>query len=233
MTAAKRGGALLVLVCVSACAVGKKDAEEVPRLGPLNWQGASEKSRCEFRGRQDRDVVESMAPGAPRPNILRVYGYVGTGEERRRVLLCREVDTNFDGQKDVLRTYGDNGEKLRELADVDFDGKVDTWITFGPSGPVQVEFDKNGDGRADEIRIYSHGKLVRVKLDSNNDGKADIFENYENERLVRMGLDTDFDGSVDVWRRDTERAGTRPEKDDEEAGQGEGSPPNTPDAPAE
>jgi hypothetical protein len=168
-----------------------------------------------------------MAPGAPRPNILRVYGYVGTGEERRRVLLCREVDTNFDGQKDVLRTYGDNGEKLRELADVDYDGKVDTWVTFGASGPVQVEFDKNADGRADEIRIYSEGKLVRVKRDSNGDGKSDIFENYENEHLVRMGIDTDFDGSVDVWRRATERAEARSHKDDEEAGQGEGSPPHT------
>ena len=165
-------------------------------------QRKDDMARCEFEGRDDRDVQEASAPGAVLPNVRRVYGYIGAGDERRRILLCREVDTNFDGQKDLLRTYGDNGEKLFEQADSDYDGRIDTWITFGKTRPAKIEFDKNGDGKPDEEKFYIEGQLSRVQRDTNGDEKADVFEIYVNGRLDRMGLDTDFDGSVDVWRRD-------------------------------
>ena len=47
----------------------------------------------------------------------RVYSIVGEGEDRKKLLLCREVDTNLDGAKDVMRTYTDKGEPLNELAE--------------------------------------------------------------------------------------------------------------------
>src|SRR5690606_23262894 len=98
---------------------------------------ADDRARCEFEGRDDRDVQESSAPGSVVANVRRVYGYIGAGEERRRVLLCREVDTNYDGVKDLVRTFGDNGEKLTEQADSDYDGRIDTWITFGATKPAK------------------------------------------------------------------------------------------------
>lgn len=223
---------LVYCLALNACG-GAQNAAELPRLGPLNWDGAEETSRCAYKGRGDRDVVEAMAPGAPRPNVLRVYGYVGAGEDRRRILLCREVDTNFDGRKDLIRTFGDEGEKLSEQADSDYDGKVDTWVSFGPSGPSRIEIDKDGDGKAEEARIYEGGELARVRRDSNGDGKADIFENYRSGHLIRMGLDTNFDGSVDVWRRDASYLEEGEQQDDKDAGKETESQTKSPDVSAQ
>jgi hypothetical protein len=158
-------------------------------------------------------VQESSAPGSVVANVRRVYGYIGAGEERRRVLLCREVDTNYDGVKDLVRTYGDNGEKLTEQADSDYDGKIDTWITFGARRPAKVEVDKNSDGKPDEVRFYVAGKLSRVQRDTNGDDKPDVFEIYREGYLERMGIDGDFDGKVDVWHRDEIRAAEQEAKE--------------------
>lgn len=203
-------GALLV-VATSACAGSKKKAEQPETIA--TGQRADDRARCEFEGRDDRDVQESSAPGSVVANVRRVYGYIGAGEERRRVLLCREVDTNYDGVKDLVRTFGDNGEKLTEQADSDYDGRIDTWITFGATKPAKTEVDKNGDGKPDEFRFYIAGELSRVQRDTNGDDKPDIFEIYREGHLERMGIDADFDGKVDVWHRDEIRAAEREAKE--------------------
>lgn len=197
-------GIALVSLGLGACGGSKNEA--VSAEATVEGQRTDDQSRCEYKGRDDRDVQESSAPGAVLPNVRRVYGYIGTGGDRRRVLLCREVDTNFDGVKDLLRTYGDNAEKLTEQADSDYDGRIDTWITFGKTRPAKIEVDKSGDGQPDEVRFYTDGKLSRVQRDTNADGKADVFEVYREGRLERMGVDANFDGQVDVWHRDEERA---------------------------
>ena len=46
------------------------------------------------------------------------------------VIICREIDTNLDGVKDIVRTYNEKGESLHEQADTNYDGRIDTWITF-------------------------------------------------------------------------------------------------------
>ncbi len=185
------------------CASSAKSGEGATTAA--SGQRKADMARCEYEGRDDRDVQESSAPGAILPNVRRVYGYIGTGDGRRRILLCREVDTNFDGEKDLLRTYGDHGEKLTEQADSDYDGRIDTWISFGKTRPAKIEIDKNGDGKPDETRFYVEGALARIERDTNADGKPDVFEMYLEGRLDRMGFDNDFDGSVDVWRRDGQR----------------------------
>lgn len=201
---------MCVTFCLAAslfamgCGGSKKGASAPEQL--VEGRRGDDLSRCEYKGRDDRDVQESSTPGSVLANIRRVYGYVGTSSERRRVLLCREVDTNLDGMKDLLRTYGDDGERLTEQADTDYDGRIDTWITFGKSRPAKVELDKNGDGKPDEWKFYTGGKLARVQRDTNGDGKADVFEIYDGGRLERMGLDVDFDGQVDTWHRDQVRA---------------------------
>ena len=170
--------------------------------GEVVGVAADDRSRCDYKGRTDREVVESLGPGAKTANIRRVYGIVGDGEDRHRVLLCREVDTNLDGVKDVVRTYTDKGDALNEVADTNFDGKIDTWITFTKGRVSKLREDHNGDGQDDETRFYVNGVLSRAQIDTNYDGKPDIWEIYDDGKLERRGVDLDFDGHVDRWDRD-------------------------------
>lgn len=172
-------------------------AETQPGAGP-----ADDTSHCEFKGRLDREVSESVGTGSLQPSIRRVYRVIGDGQERRRVLVCREVDTNLDGVKDLVRRYSDQGEAQEEQADSDYDGQIDTWIRFAKGRIAQVEVDSSGDGKADETRYYLRGKLSRVQRDTNGDGNPDIWEIYADGHLERMGVDVDFDGRVDRWNRD-------------------------------
>jgi hypothetical protein len=168
----------------------------------ISGVAADDRSRCDFKGRGDREVQESIGPGAKQANIRRVFGVVGEGEDRHRILLCREVDTNLDGVKDVVRTYNDKGEALTEVADTNFDGKIDTWITFTKGRVAKLRIDHNGDGRDDETKYYINGKLTRAQIDTNFDGKPDVWEIYDDGKLERRGVDLDFDGHVDRWDRD-------------------------------
>ncbi|HVU05311.1 MAG TPA: hypothetical protein VHE30_26370 [Polyangiaceae bacterium] len=190
-----------------ACGGGATSQTPASRANPAIDQrkmngAADDGSRCDFKGRADREVVESTGPGAMMPNVRRVFGVLGEGDDRRRVLFCREIDTNLDGAKDVVRTYNDKGDAVDEQADSNYDGKVDTWIRFSGGRISKVELDDNGDGRPDETRYYVKGKLSRVQRDTNHDGKADVWEVYADGQLERMGVDLDFDGHVDRWDRD-------------------------------
>jgi hypothetical protein len=178
--------------------------------------GVDDQSRCDFKGRPDREVVESNGPGALQPNVRRVFGILGEGDDRRRVLFCREIDTNLDGVKDVVRTYKDKGDAVDESADTNYDGKVDTWIRFSAGRISKVDLDTTGDGRPDETRYYVKGQISRVQRDTNNDGKPDVWEIYSDGQLERMGTDLDFDGHVDRWDRDEVAHRAQEEKDREE-----------------
>jgi hypothetical protein len=161
-------------------------------------------SRCEVEGRSDRVRVLSQALGAEQGSIQRVYVTGANQEDGRRVVRCREVDTNLDGIKDLVRTYTDDGEPLLEQADSNYDGKVDTWVTFARGKVAHLEIDKNGDGKPDEYRVYSQGILTKVQRDMNLDGRIDTWEVYEQGRLNRIGTDQDGDEKVDRWLRDAE-----------------------------
>jgi hypothetical protein len=211
---------LLLTLAMLGCG-GSKAAATPTALGDAvdaANTSSDDATRCEFRGRADREAKESAGLGTIRPNIRRVYALVGEGDDRRRVLLCREVDSNLDGVKDVVRTFNDKGESLRELADSDYDGKIDTWITFARGRMAKVELDSNRDGIADEFRYYVQGKLARLQRDTNRDGKPDVWEIYEEGTLKRMGFDLDFDGHVDRWDRDevAERTALERELQEEE-----------------
>jgi hypothetical protein len=193
------GLGLLALGCGGGASAGTQ-----PKMSDKQVSGvaADDASRCDYKGRADREVNEVRGPGAQQPNIRRVYSIVGEGEDRKKILLCREVDTNLDGAKDVMRTYTDKGEPLNELADTNFDGKVDTWITFARGRIAKVQLDKAGRGQPDEVKFCVGGKLARAQRDTNKDGKPDQWEIYDEGRLQRLGVDLDFDGRVDRWDRD-------------------------------
>jgi len=192
-------------VAAAACGGGPEGQANAPTKTGVASNArvdGDDASRCDFKGRLDREVIESTGPGAVVPNVRRVYAVVGEGEDRRRVLLCREVDTNLDGMKDVVRTYDEKGESLREQADSNYDGRIDTWITFARGRMAKVEVDRNGDGQPDETKYYVRGELSRVQRDTNFDGKPDVWEIYNQGVLERMGVDLNFDGHVDRWDRD-------------------------------
>ncbi|HVY49745.1 MAG TPA: hypothetical protein VHB21_27815 [Minicystis sp.] len=200
--------AALVACAVAAAGCGSDQGfkAETPKMkAQRNPDGSiNDGSRCEWKGRADREASEVAGPGSVQPNVRRVYQIVGTGDDRHKVLVCREIDTNFDGVKDVFRTYNDKGEPLHEEADANYDGKIDTWITFAKGRLAEVRMDHNGDGNPDEWKYYSAGKLSRIKRDTNFDGKPDVWEMYRDDHLERMGVDVDGDEHVDRWDHDTD-----------------------------
>jgi len=127
---------------------------------------------------------------------------IGEGDLRHKVLICREIDTNLDGIKDVVRTFNAKGEAVHEEADRDYDGRTDLWINFVDGRMAEEDLDTNGDGRPDVWKFYVDGQLQRVRRDRNFDGKPDIWEIYTRGRLERVGLDDSYDGHVDRWDRD-------------------------------
>jgi hypothetical protein len=180
--------------------------------GSIDDQG-----KCEYRNRKDREASEVAGPGSVLPNVRRVFGLVGTGPDKQRVLVCREVDTNLDGTKDVFRFYTDKGEALREEADANYDGRIDTWLTFAKGRLAEAKVDLDHDGNVDEWKFYSAGKLIRVKRDTNRDSKPDVWEIYASDgRLERMGVDIDGDERVDRWDHDLDERKKREEKEKKE-----------------
>jgi hypothetical protein len=193
-----------------ACGGGSKTQPTVANAGieqrirTLGDAGVDDQSRCEFRGRADRDAIETAGPGSVQPNVRRVYQMVGTGDSQHKVLICREIDTNFDGVKDIVRTYTEKGESLHEQADTNYDGRIDNLITFSAGHIAKEELDSNFNGTMDVWKYYVGGQLSRIQRDTNGDGKADRWEFYNEGKLERAGVDVDFDGHVDRWDHDNE-----------------------------
>lgn len=196
-------GTLIAASMLPALGCGGQGA--VQSGGPaFSLPGATvdDRARCEFRGRADREVSESAGPGASVPNVRRVFQVVGTGEERHKVLICREIDTNLDGLKDVVRVYNEKGESLYEQADTDYDGLIDTWLTFAGGRVIKEARDTMRQGKPDTWKHYVNGQLSRIQRDTNGDGQPDRWELYSDGKLERIGVDLDYDGHVDRWDRD-------------------------------
>ncbi|MBX3230104.1 MAG: hypothetical protein KIT84_25280 [Labilithrix sp.] len=168
---------------------------------PSKWP-ADDRSMCDWRNKPELEVSETVGPGALKPNVRRVYKIFGEGENRHKTLACREIDTNLDGIKDVVRTFNNKGEALHEEADRDYDGRIDVWLNFVDGRLAQEDVDTNHDGKPDVWKFYVNGQLQRIRRDRNGDGKPDIWEMYSKGRLERIGTDETFDGHVDRWDRD-------------------------------
>jgi hypothetical protein len=209
----------------AACADEAKFETKTPKVEAKKRADGTvdDHSMCEWKGKTDREASEVAGPGSIQPNVRRVYQLVGTGEDRHKVLICREIDTNFDGIKDVVRHYNDKGESVAEEADANYDGKIDTWITFikGRLAEVKLDNSPTRDGKPHEWKYYNAGKLTRVVRDTNFDGKPDVWEIYRDGKLERMGVDVDGDEHVDRWDHDTEMRrrfeDAERKKDEEEA----------------
>ena len=202
------GGALVVVLGALAACGGSpppKDAAVVPggSKDPSKWP-ADDRTMCDWKNKPELEVSETTGPGAFKPNVRRVYKTYGEGETRHKTLICREIDTNLDGIKDVVRTFNAKGEAQHEEADANYDGKLDVWMSFVDGRISEEQVDTNADGRPDVWKYYINGSLSRIQRDTNFDGKPDVWEIYTKGHLERMGVDTTFDGHVDRWERDEE-----------------------------
>jgi hypothetical protein len=82
------------VAALSALACGSSGVAQVqPKMSDKQVTGiaADDASRCDYKGRADREVQEVRGPNAQNPNIRRVFSIVGEGEERKKLLLCREA----------------------------------------------------------------------------------------------------------------------------------------------
>lgn len=157
------------------------------------------------------DHTEFDTNGDGTPDVVRVFRLVGEGSERRRILICREVDLNADHRHDVVRTYSDEGRPLREQSDRNFDGIADAWDYFEDARVVRVEEDTDADGRVDSKTYYVNGQASRVERDTlqrstPSEWRPNRWEYFEDGNVVRIGDDADGDGRVDHWDRDEVRA---------------------------
>ena len=193
-------------VLVVACGKGTPDPKsakvtEGGSKDPSKWP-SDDRSMCDWKNKADLEVSETAGPGAIKPNVRRVFKTVGDADNRHKTLVCREIDTNLDGIKDVMRTFNAKGEALHEQSDTDYDGKVDIWMNFVNGRLEEEDNDTNKDGKPDVWKFYVDGALNRVKRDRNFDGQPDVWEIYNRGHLERMGVDDTFDGHVDRWDRD-------------------------------
>jgi hypothetical protein len=152
------------------------------------------------------EVSETAGSGSIRPNIRRVFKTVGEHDDSRTVLMCREIDTNLDGVKDVVRTFNEKGEPLHEEADTNYDGKVDDWVNFAGGRIEEEDVDTTlSAGRPNVWKFYVDGQLSRIRRNLHcANGKPDTWEIYYNDRLERVGNDETCDGHVDRWDRDAQ-----------------------------
>lgn len=213
----------LQVACSSVAAPVAKSPEKGKIPGFSGEANGVDDPRCEVDGRADRARVVSQALAAEHGSIQRVFATGANKEDGKRVVRCREVDTNLDGIKDLVRTYTDAGEPLTELADTDYDGEVDTWVTFARGVVAHLEIDRSADGKPDEYKFYSQGVLAKVQRDSDFDGKLDIWEVYDRGRLHRVGSDTNGDENVDHWYRAQESVDPVAESAPSESTSAEGS----------
>lgn len=202
----KRGTLLATFALLVACGGGTpppKESATAPggTKDQAKWPD-DDKSMCDWRNKPELEVSETVGPGAVRPNIRRVYKTFGDAESRHKSLVCREVDTNLDGIKDIVRHFNAKGEAAKEEADTNYDGKLDVWVSFDQGRLVEEDVDTNFDGKVDIWKAYSNGQLTKIKRDRNFDGRADVWEIYVKGRLERMGVDETGDQHVDRWDRD-------------------------------
>jgi hypothetical protein len=180
------------------------------------------------------EASETAGPGAYRPNIRRVFKVVGEHDNRHSVLVCREIDTNLDGLKDVVRTFTEKGDALHEESDTNFDGKIDVWLNFADGRIEEEDLDTTfATGRPNVWKFYTDGVLTRIKRNTHCvSGKPDVWEIYYGDRLERVGNDNTCDGHVDRWDRDAQLLAAEDAAQEKAAAQADAGATTEPPAPA-
>ncbi len=118
----------------------------------------------------------------------------------KQVMVKKEADLNFDGSKDILVEYDQNGSVSREIFDFDFDGKNDQENIYKGGKIAMKRLYAPATGKVFIWKYFEDGLLSRVSTDDNGDSLADRCEEwFKGQRLIRRGRDTNKDGDCDDW----------------------------------
>lgn len=189
--------ALGLALSLAIGALGCNGAEKKPDASPTSAQAAAGAQRIpaddfDYSAHEVRplDLNKDGSPDAYQ------YSRVVDGVS---VVVRKEVDVNFDGKIDLIRTFNQRGDLVSERLDHDFDGRIDVVNWFEQGVIVKKEYDTNFDSVVDVWRYFDKGVVSRKEADLNHDGKVDYWEYYEQGKLDRVGIDRDGDGEVDEW----------------------------------
>ncbi|MCP4501546.1 MAG: hypothetical protein GY822_16430 [Deltaproteobacteria bacterium] len=128
------------------------------------------------------------------------YQFLTKGKPEDVLVVRKEIDVNFDGNIDIIRTMDEKGNLIQERFDHDFDGRIDVVNIFERGSLVRKEYDTNYDGTVDMWRFFDNAVIARKEADMNFDGKVDLWEYYEKGQIDRVGIDRNADGVVDDWQ---------------------------------
>jgi len=168
---------------------------QVPEVDP---------SLCEAEG---KDVDSYDLNGDDKPDVWKLFKLEKASGGTSRILTCKQADLNFDGKKDYVVAFNDQGGILFEKFDFDFQKGFDAFYKYeeiegekAKSALYEVQRDSNFDGKYDIVEKYDTktGQLTEVQRDTNGDLKPDVWEQYENGQLVAILYDDEpYDGKVD------------------------------------
>lgn len=208
MSRLRAGVVALVLLSV-ACGTQNNNSQRrmvARRVSRIDTpQSREDRSRCDAN-RPGRTMSEYDTNSDGVPDVRKVYEVVGEGPEAHPTLICREVDLDHDGTKDMFRFYNSEGRTVREDEDRDFDGRIDVISYFDRGEVVRREMDTNRDGQVDMRIFYREHRPYRAERELNNnnspDFRPDYWEYYDNRgNIVRMGWDYNGDERADQWDR--------------------------------
>lgn len=106
-------------------------------------------------------------------------------------LACREMDLNYDGKRDLIIEYYDNGKDPKQMwQDQDFNGHFDIVLHLRPNGTLEkTEMDTNSDGKIDLWKKYRINRdkenvVFSVIRDRDHDGYKDYWERYDESGTI-------------------------------------------------
>ena len=150
----------------------------------------------------DRDAQIDDETASGQPSV--------TTEETDDGLVAEQIDTNSDGEPDIIRYYEEYQDprdedrtrrRIRKMEiDVTNDGTINVRRDYDEFGNVtREENDQNLDGVIDTILEFTGEELSR-KILKDDDGQTMIEQRiYYDGQLVRVEQDTSGDGTVDHW----------------------------------
>jgi len=154
-------------------------------------------------------LVETAAAESP----ATPEGQAANVRAKRKVLVRKELDVNFDQRIDIVEYYKGEASKeikVKEEMDLDFDGKVDSTYHYTDGNVTLIEQDLGFDGKTDTWKYYqlttgedgkAINRLIERRRDTSNDGKVDVWEFFTKGALAKVGTDTNGDGTPDQFTR--------------------------------
>ncbi len=221
-------GGLVLLSIALACNDAAQTNRRLVRRTVAHIESATsreDRSRCDAN-RPGRTQSEYDTNGDGIPDVRRVYQLSGEDRDRHSTLICREVDLNHDGTKDMFRFYNEEGRTMREEEDRNFDGRIDLISYFDRGEVVRREQDTNADGQVDMRVFYRNRQPYRAERELHSDNqplfRADYWEYYDPQgRVTRIGWDYNQDERADQWDRIDRITPAAPQGNDPDGGPGE------------